>query len=212
MCLGIRVHVSILWTVTNDVFHADLVFSASMATIVRIPYAKQLLSDPDYLYNFTDLAIWSTVEIGLGLTASSLATLKPLFRRLKILVVTRSGSHATGTLPQYHSRPSHSRARSGSNFPREMKKLHKSPPIGSSSLSGWKPLDDKPGIPETAYELSLATETGSVRTTITARLSVDEGNPLSPPPPLHQHSFRRTSVSVHFSGAHPPVVGSDRMV
>ncbi|CAG8974952.1 hypothetical protein HYALB_00007629 [Hymenoscyphus albidus] len=58
---------------------------ASLATCARIPYAKQLISNPDYLYNFTDLAIWSTVEIGLGLSASSLATLKPLFRKFKLL-------------------------------------------------------------------------------------------------------------------------------
>ena len=38
--------------------------SASIATIARIPFAKQLLSNPDYLYNFTDLANWSTGEPG----------------------------------------------------------------------------------------------------------------------------------------------------
>jgi len=62
---------------------------ASFATAARIPYAKQLLSNPDYLFNFTDLAIWSTVEISLGLSASSLATLKPLFRKFKILASTK---------------------------------------------------------------------------------------------------------------------------
>ncbi|KAH6671204.1 cation-transporting ATPase 4 [Halenospora varia] len=80
---------------------------ASLATIARIPYAKQLLSNPDYLYNFTDLAIWSTVEIGLGLAASSLATLKPLFRRLKILTTTRNASASikqTGQSSTLHSR------------------------------------------------------------------------------------------------------------
>ncbi|KAI1492504.1 hypothetical protein F5X96DRAFT_381210 [Biscogniauxia mediterranea] len=53
---------------------------ASTATIVRIPYVWQLAHDGDFLYEFTDLAIWSTVEIGLGLTASSFATLRPLAR------------------------------------------------------------------------------------------------------------------------------------
>lgn len=187
-----------------------------MATIVRIPYAKQLLSDPDYLYNFTDLAIWSTVEIGLGLTASSLATLKPLFRKLKILVITKSGSHATGTLPYHHqSRPSHSRARSGSVFQsmsRETKKLQKSPPIGSPALGGWKALGDNPSTPEGAYELSLATETSSVRTTITASPSIDGGSRLSPPPLLHQHSFRRTSVNFRVSHVDSPPVGSENMI
>ncbi|CAG8958422.1 hypothetical protein HYFRA_00011099 [Hymenoscyphus fraxineus] len=98
-------------------------YSASLATCARIPYAKQLISNPDYLYNFTDLAIWSTVEIGLGLSASSLATLKPLFRKFKLLpakLTSRNtsrppagyddmGSHADGT--PFASK-SHSRAMS----------------------------------------------------------------------------------------------------
>ncbi|KAI1335476.1 hypothetical protein F5Y15DRAFT_409069 [Xylariaceae sp. FL0016] len=53
---------------------------ASAATIVRIPYIWQLAHDEDVLYEFTDLAMWSTVELGLGLTASSIATLRPLFK------------------------------------------------------------------------------------------------------------------------------------
>ncbi|KAH8657417.1 hypothetical protein BGZ60DRAFT_567181 [Tricladium varicosporioides] len=80
---------------------------ASLATIARIPYAKQLLSNPDYLYNFTDLAIWSTVEIGLGFAASSLATLKPLFRKLKILTTSRNATTSlkqTGQSSTLHSR------------------------------------------------------------------------------------------------------------
>ncbi|KAH6643249.1 hypothetical protein BKA67DRAFT_131639 [Truncatella angustata] len=188
---------------------------ASMATIARIPYAKQVLSDPDYLYNFTDLAIWSTVEIGLGLTASSLATLKPLFRKLKILVATRSGSHVTGTLPRHYSRPSYSRARSGSIFRghnREIKKLQKSPPTRSPATGSWKALGDKPNVPGGAYELSLTTETSSVRTTITAIQSMDEVNRLSPPPPLHHDSFKRTSVSFRISHVDLPAAGSERMV
>ncbi|KAI1131565.1 hypothetical protein F5Y10DRAFT_261946 [Nemania abortiva] len=55
---------------------------ASTATIVRIFYVWQLTQDGDILYTFTDLAIWSTVENGLGLTASSIATLRPLFKSL----------------------------------------------------------------------------------------------------------------------------------
>ncbi|KAI0166432.1 hypothetical protein GGR57DRAFT_26017 [Xylariaceae sp. FL1272] len=55
---------------------------ASTATIVRIFYVWQLNHDKDILYCFTDLAIWSTVENGLGLTASSLATLRPLFKNI----------------------------------------------------------------------------------------------------------------------------------
>ncbi|EHK99995.1 hypothetical protein M7I_4078 [Glarea lozoyensis 74030] len=51
----------------------------STATIVRIPYIKQL-AQSDFLWSTTDVAIWSTVEPGIGLTASAMATLRPLFR------------------------------------------------------------------------------------------------------------------------------------
>lgn len=42
------------------------------------------------MYTFTDLTLWSTVENGLGLTASSIATLRPLFKGL--LGLTRSSA------------------------------------------------------------------------------------------------------------------------
>lgn len=80
---------------------------ASMATIARIPFARQTLHSTDYLYNFTDLAIWSTVEIGLALIASSLATLKPLFRKLKLLDGTHGNTSGTTGLTKgstLHSR------------------------------------------------------------------------------------------------------------
>jgi hypothetical protein len=51
----------------------------STATIVRIPYIKQLAQN-DFLYSTTDVAIWSTVEPGIGITAAAMATLRPLFR------------------------------------------------------------------------------------------------------------------------------------
>lgn len=59
-------------------------YSASIATIVRIPFAKGYLDNPDYLYTTVDLGIWGTVEVGVALTASSLATLKPLLKQLRL--------------------------------------------------------------------------------------------------------------------------------
>ncbi|KAG0647006.1 hypothetical protein D0Z07_6147 [Hyphodiscus hymeniophilus] len=53
---------------------------ASTATIVRIPYVKDLANQADFLYATTDVALWSTAETGIGITASACATLRPLFR------------------------------------------------------------------------------------------------------------------------------------
>ncbi|KAH7012923.1 hypothetical protein EDB80DRAFT_709133 [Ilyonectria destructans] len=52
---------------------------ASSAVIARFPYLP-LLKKPDFLWNTLDVAIWSTVEQGLAITAGSLATLRPLIK------------------------------------------------------------------------------------------------------------------------------------
>ncbi|ORY60919.1 uncharacterized protein BCR38DRAFT_49229 [Pseudomassariella vexata] len=52
---------------------------ASAGVIVRMPYLTKI-KDPDFLWSTTDVAIWSTIEQGLAITAGSLATLRPLIR------------------------------------------------------------------------------------------------------------------------------------
>ena len=59
-----------------------LAFAAigSTGTVVRMFYIHTLMDGPDFLYATTDVAIWSTVEPGIGITAGSIACLRPLFR------------------------------------------------------------------------------------------------------------------------------------
>ncbi|KDN66415.1 hypothetical protein CSUB01_09853 [Colletotrichum sublineola] len=52
---------------------------ASAAVVVRMPFVLDF-KNPDFLYATVDIAIWSTTEQGLAITAGSLATLRPLFR------------------------------------------------------------------------------------------------------------------------------------
>ncbi|KAI8633481.1 hypothetical protein F5Y19DRAFT_302436 [Xylariaceae sp. FL1651] len=54
---------------------------ASIAVVVRLAYINTFL-DPDFLWATVDIAIWSTAEQGLAITAVSLATLLPLFRNM----------------------------------------------------------------------------------------------------------------------------------
>ncbi|PVH88485.1 hypothetical protein DL98DRAFT_362526, partial [Cadophora sp. DSE1049] len=54
---------------------------AGVATMIRVPYIKVLALTDDFLFATTDVAIWSTVEPGLGLCAAGGATLRPLFRK-----------------------------------------------------------------------------------------------------------------------------------
>ncbi|KAE8141806.1 pectinesterase precursor [Aspergillus pseudotamarii] len=54
---------------------------ASVAVIIRLPFLH-FYADANFLRSTYQIAIWSVVETGLGITASSLITLRPLFRWL----------------------------------------------------------------------------------------------------------------------------------
>lgn len=60
---------------------SDNLFSASSATIVRIIYIRSLTETPDYTWEGINLAKWTLVEPAIGITAASIATLRPLFAR-----------------------------------------------------------------------------------------------------------------------------------
>lgn len=77
---------------------------ASIASIVRIPYAYGILDNPDYLYTFQPIALWSTIEIGVALTASSLATLTPLFRKIKVFGSTGQTNMTAAVDSQFRGR------------------------------------------------------------------------------------------------------------
>jgi len=53
---------------------------AAIAVLVRIPYVRILVNSTDFLYDCTNVVIWTSIEPGLGLTAASLATLRPLLK------------------------------------------------------------------------------------------------------------------------------------
>ncbi|KAL6703667.1 hypothetical protein ACN47E_009441 [Coniothyrium glycines] len=84
-------------TKTKFLVAGILAFAAigSTATVVRMFYIHTLMNGPDFLYATTDVAIWSTVEPGIGITAGCIATLRPLVRhcfwRMGLASAHRSG-------------------------------------------------------------------------------------------------------------------------
>ncbi|KAK3059944.1 hypothetical protein LTS18_009685 [Coniosporium uncinatum] len=64
----------------------------STATVIRIPFVGQLSNWDDFLWNTTDVAIWSTVEPGIGITCCCIATLRPLLKLLLHKAGLRSSS------------------------------------------------------------------------------------------------------------------------
>ncbi|KAE8854013.1 hypothetical protein HRS9122_01005 [Pyrenophora teres f. teres] len=72
------------------------------ATIARLPYTRSLKGyKGDFLHRTTDFAIWSTVEVGLGITAGSIATLRPLLKQA--FEITRSASAMPWSKPSLSS-------------------------------------------------------------------------------------------------------------
>ncbi|OCK73497.1 hypothetical protein K432DRAFT_266473, partial [Lepidopterella palustris CBS 459.81] len=55
---------------------------ASTATLIRLKTIPAYRNTNDYLYGIAEIAIWSAVEIGLGIIAGSAAALKPLFSKI----------------------------------------------------------------------------------------------------------------------------------
>ncbi|KAL2210664.1 hypothetical protein CC79DRAFT_1366047 [Sarocladium strictum] len=73
---------------------------ASSATIVRFPYLNTLTDIDDFLYSTSDVAIWSTVETGIGITAAAVATLRPLLRA--IFTGSSAPGHGTSAAAQFN--------------------------------------------------------------------------------------------------------------
>ncbi|KAF4213433.1 hypothetical protein CNMCM5878_010474 [Aspergillus fumigatiaffinis] len=71
---------------------------AGAAVAARIPYLPDY-QNPDFLYATTGIAISSNIEAGLGITAGSLITLRPLMRWLR----------DSSSVEQKHTSPGHGR-------------------------------------------------------------------------------------------------------
>ena len=67
--------------------------SASTATIVRLKYLVDYSRPQNYLYHLANIPIWSVTETGVGISAGSLASLKPILRYIPFL----SGSSRGGS-------------------------------------------------------------------------------------------------------------------
>ncbi|EME41951.1 hypothetical protein DOTSEDRAFT_135077 [Dothistroma septosporum NZE10] len=84
----------------------------STATIVRLPYIGSLKQsfdgrNGDFLFKTVGVAIWTTVEIGVGITAGCAATLRPLLR----MAVDRLGIGSSHSRKYQSSAQTHSRSR-----------------------------------------------------------------------------------------------------
>ncbi|KAF2130375.1 hypothetical protein P153DRAFT_314200 [Dothidotthia symphoricarpi CBS 119687] len=92
-----------------------LAFAAigSTATVIRMAYIDSLMDSEDFLYSTTDIAIWSTVEPGIGITAGNIATLRPLVRKFLSGMGSNDSSDRAGRAPHRASGPPNRQDRRG---------------------------------------------------------------------------------------------------
>jgi hypothetical protein len=57
-------------------------YSGSICSIVRFLYVQNLTIADDFWYSAVNISIWSTIELGAGIVAGSLATMRPLLKKM----------------------------------------------------------------------------------------------------------------------------------
>ncbi|CAN8099005.1 unnamed protein product [Discula destructiva] len=115
--------VAMLWNVrlnkrtkVSVAFLLGMGFVSGVALIVRIPYVKVLAISPDFLFETVDVAIWSVLELSLGIISCCLATLRPLFKRFGVGRNTTKGTTSFGVDYYRKSAPTVERRPSGPTF------------------------------------------------------------------------------------------------
>ncbi|KAG5917822.1 hypothetical protein E4U61_002401 [Claviceps capensis] len=69
---------------TTVIFILGIGIFASIATLIRFRFLTSIERTDDILFSATDASIWSLIEVGVAIIASSLATVRPLLRALRI--------------------------------------------------------------------------------------------------------------------------------
>lgn len=108
--------------------------------------AKTTLTFPPFLTldATTDISIWSNVEGGLGITAGSLTTLRPLFRILRdgsLSITPRSRTSRSRNTPQF-----------GNNLPSDQNKVHVRSSLRLSRESREDPANWRPDLELDSYQ------------------------------------------------------------
>ena len=82
--------------------HSNTISSASCVTIVRLVFVIHHDFTVNYLVGMSAISIWGVIELGIGIIAGSMATLRPLLRHITRL---SNGSSNSDSKPQDQATP-----------------------------------------------------------------------------------------------------------
>jgi hypothetical protein len=98
--------IPLLWNTTMDrrsKLSVGLILSlgafGSICSIVRFKYIDSLGDRNDFFWNAANVSIWSTIEMGTGIIAGCLATMRPLFKKFMYRAVHFTHAAARGAQP-----------------------------------------------------------------------------------------------------------------
>ncbi|KAL1634622.1 hypothetical protein SLS58_010617 [Diplodia intermedia] len=120
-----------------------LAFAAigSTATLIRMPYIKGFKATHDFLWDppfstdeSTDIAIWSTIEPGIGMIAACIATLRPLLQH--VLHRTGLSTPDKSNYASYGNGMGGSTGRSGAGYQRSNSYSHHMDTLRPDTITG----------------------------------------------------------------------------
>ncbi|KAH8808675.1 hypothetical protein F5884DRAFT_858199 [Xylogone sp. PMI_703] len=102
--IPILYEVQLSWQVKASVsFVLSLGILTSAATIVRLKHLIALTDEQDVLFTICVSQMWSVLECGIGITAGSIASLRPLMRYIHISGFTSNGGEPSQELSNLQS-------------------------------------------------------------------------------------------------------------
>jgi hypothetical protein len=118
----------------------------SIATLIRVKAIHQISTSSDFLFATVDLVIWSSVEVGIAITAASIATYRPLFQTFFRIgsSMNRSFNRSFGTASEVRRHPDPERFDHGDPQVlglQEIKKEHKPASSETSTSELFKTAD-----------------------------------------------------------------------
>ncbi|KAH7166157.1 hypothetical protein EDB81DRAFT_277022 [Dactylonectria macrodidyma] len=167
---------------------------ASIATLIRLRFLADLTDTDDILFAGTDAMVWTLVEPGVAIVASSLATIRPLLRAMKIKgFESTDRTYGTGVSATLRSTGTRSKPGTLPGFgPNDVSLIN----VESKAEAGHNMAPVTNRIPNPFYNKNLPAVPLSPgqQSTVRSEIYVIQGNQGSSPP-RHWHARGYSSTS-----------------
>lgn len=139
LVFAVFIPLPMLWTLNVNARTRNVLFGilslgliGCVAGIVRISYLDKYGRSHDWLWDSRDLAIWTAVELSMGIIAGSLPAIRPLAKRFLGGLTTSAGSRGGGGKANTGGTPGSS-ARMGPGY-------YQSPASRGAKSGNWHPI------------------------------------------------------------------------